>query len=161
MKLWHAALILGSVIFVSLAAVACGGSKTNSGNAARASATVASSPASVAASPASTPGVAASTSGATTSGTALTETTTDNKYSQAMYTIQAGQSYTITVVNKGQAIHNWHVVGVNSTDGKPIMAPLTDAGKSSTITFTIAKPGTYHFHCDVHPTEMTGTLIVQ
>ena len=91
----------------------------------------------------------------------LTEVTTDNKYSQTSFTVKTGQPVELTLTNNGQAIHNWHLLNVKDADGKDILTPLVDAGKSATIDFTINTPGKYDFHCDVHPTEMTGTLTVQ
>jgi plastocyanin len=95
------------------------------------------------------------------SGTILTEIATDNKFSQTNYTIKAGQEYLLNFQNSGQAIHNWDVTGTKGADGKQITVPLTDPGKTSTVTFRIDKPGTYHFQCDVHPDEMKGTITVQ
>jgi plastocyanin len=92
--------------------------------------------------------------------TALNEVTTDNKFSQTSYNIPAGQAITLTQNNKGQAIHNWHVLNVKDSDGKDITTPLTQPGQTSTATFTLATAGSYKFQCDVHPTEMTGTLTV-
>ena len=92
--------------------------------------------------------------------TSLTETTTDNKYSDTVFTIPAGQPVTITVTNKGQALHNFHVLNVQGADGKPVQTALVNPGSSTKFTFTITKPGTYQFHCDVHPTQMIGTLNV-
>lgn len=103
-----------------------------------------------------TAGAASSASGST-----LSEVTTDNKFSQTSFTIKAGQSYTLNLKNDGQAIHNWHVLNVKGADGKDITTPLLDGGKSESVTFTITKPGTYNFQCDVHPTEMKGTITVQ
>ena len=34
------------------------------------------------------------------------------------------------------------------------------AGGTGTLTFTITTPGTYHFRCDFHPTQMFGTFVV-
>ncbi len=92
---------------------------------------------------------------------ALMEVTTDNKFSETKYTVKAGAPVTLTVQNNGQAIHNWDVTDMKDDAGKEIKTDLTNPGKTSSVTFTISKPGTYHFHCDVHPTEMTGTLTVQ
>ena len=75
--------------------------------------------------------------------------------------MQAGQPVELTLTNNGQAIHNWHLLNVKDKDGKDILTPLVNPGQSATIDFTIATPGAYHFQCDVHPTEMTGTLVVQ
>jgi plastocyanin len=93
--------------------------------------------------------------------TAPTEITTDNKFSMTAIIVPAGQAITLTQVNSGQAIHNWHVLDVKDDSGKVITTELTQPGQKSTVTFTISAPGTYHFQCDVHPTEMTGTLTVK
>jgi plastocyanin len=91
----------------------------------------------------------------------LVEVATDDKYSQTRFTVKAGQAVELTLTNNGQAIHNWHLLTVKDKDGKDILTPLVNPGQSATIDFTIATPGTYHFQCDVHPTEMIGTLVVQ
>lgn len=127
--------------------------------AATAAVATATSVATAATAPASATTSAAATTAAAQSHN-LFVTTTDNKYSQTSFTVKAGQQYTLTQINKGQAIHNWHVLDVKSSDGSTIMTPLTSPGKNSSVTFTISKPGTYHFHCDVHPTEMMGTITV-
>ncbi len=95
-----------------------------------------------------------------TPGTPLTETATDNRFGTTKYTIVAGQTYTLTLTNSGSAVHNWHIVGLKEPDGKPVGTPLREGGKTSTVTFAIGKPGSYRFQCDVHPTEMTGTIVV-
>jgi plastocyanin len=92
--------------------------------------------------------------------TALSEVTTDNKFSQTTLNIPAGQAITLTQNNKGQAIHNWHVLNVKDSDGKDVTTPLTQPGQTANTTFTLATAGSYKFQCDVHPTEMVGTLNV-
>lgn len=93
--------------------------------------------------------------------TSLAEITTDDKYSKTLFNVPAGQAITLTQTNNGSAIHNWHVLDVKDDSGATITTQLTQPGTKSTVTFTISTPGTYHFQCDVHPTEMTGTLTVQ
>ncbi len=92
---------------------------------------------------------------------ALVVTTTDNKFDKTTLTAQANQATTLTLMNKGEAIHSWHVLNVKSADGKDIATQLLAGGKSETITFTIATPGAYDFQCDTHPTEMKGKLTVK
>lgn len=92
--------------------------------------------------------------------TSPTEIATDNKFSQTAITVPAGQQVTLTFENRGQAVHNWRAKGVSGADGKEIKTQLLAGGKSETLTFTIAAPGTYDFDCEVHPTEMKGTLAV-
>lgn len=93
--------------------------------------------------------------------TPLDQSATDNEFGTATYTIAAGQPYTLVLTNAGQAVHDWHVIDVKGSGGKSIETPLVDRDTSTDVTFTIAKPGTYHFQCDVHPKQMTGTLVVQ
>jgi len=70
----------------------------------------------------------------------------------ATVTVHPGEK--VTWVNKDQDVHN-----VTSDDqGRSFRTPLLDAGESATLTF--AAPGTFGYHCSVHP-DMTGTVIVK
>jgi len=107
-------------------------------------------------------GAAAGSGGAGSPGPgSITQVTTDNKFSQTQLNANANEQTSLTLDNRGSAIHNWHVTGVNGSDGKPIQTTLLPGGKSETIQFTIATAGTYNFLCDVHPTEMTGKVTVK
>mgnify|MGYP002400715317 CR=1 FL=1 len=86
--------------------------------------------------------------------------TTDNKFSRTSYTVPAGQPVTIDVENQGSNQHNMHILGVTNADGSDIKTDILAPGASAKLTFTIDKPGTYNFQCDVHPTEMKGTITV-
>jgi nitrite reductase (NO-forming) len=88
-------------------------------------------------------------------------TATDNAFSQKAITAEAGKAVTVTLANKGSAIHNFHVKGLQGADGKDVQTALVEGGKSDSVTFTPAKAGTYTFVCDVHPADMTGTLTVK
>jgi plastocyanin len=96
-----------------------------------------------------------------------TETTTDNKFSDNSLTINHGEKVTLTVSNKGQAIHNWDVLdssgsgSLKDTSGAPVKTDFVNPGESKSVTFQIDTPGTFNFQCDVHPTEMKGTLVVK
>jgi len=107
------------------------------------------------------PAVSSPVGSPATPGAPLTETATDNKFGTNTYTVTVGEAYTLTLSNSGKAVHNWHLLGLKGADGQQITTPLTEGGKSSSVTFTISKPGTYHFQCDVHPSEMTGTIIAK
>ncbi len=86
---------------------------------------------------------------------------TDNKFDKTELTVQANQPVTLTLENRGQAIHNWHALNVKDKDGKEIATNLLTGGQSQTITFVITQTGTFDYQCDVHPTEMRGKLTVQ
>jgi plastocyanin/mono/diheme cytochrome c family protein len=97
-----------------------------------------------------------------TPSTSLTETTTDNKFSNTDYTVPANAAVAIAVTNQGNAVHNWHVTDVKGSNGQDITTGDSGilGGQSVNLTFNITQPGTYHFQCDFHPTEMLGTLFV-
>lgn len=85
----------------------------------------------------------------------------DNSFDSTTITVQSGREYTLTLANKGAAVHNWHVLGVKDRGGKEITTALLPAGQSETITFTIAAPGEDDYLCDVYPNEMRGRITVR
>lgn len=85
---------------------------------------------------------------------------TNSKFSETSLTAKANQDIALTLANKGQAVHNWHLLNATDANGKEIKTDLLDPGKSATIDFKLTKPGTYNFQCDVHPTTMKGTLTI-
>ncbi len=88
--------------------------------------------------------------------------------------VAAGQPVTFQLKNSGAAIHNIDVGGTSVQDPAyshfctasdatvtACSTPIRIAGGGTgTLTFTITKPGTYHFRCDYHPTQMLGTFVV-
>ena len=77
--------------------------------------------------------------------------------------VKASTDVTVSVTNKGKAIHNLRIAGAddafNTSDdfvSKPNNIP---AGGKASLTFKIDKPGTYKFRCDFHP-DSTGTVTV-
>ena len=93
--------------------------------------------------------------------TTATIVSTDNKFDTTRLTVPAGQAVTLTLQNKGQAIHNWHLLNVKDAAGNDVATQLLPGGQSETITFTLDAPGTFSFQCDTHPAEMKGSLTVQ
>jgi len=78
--------------------------------------------------------------------------------------VKAGSEITVNVTNKGKAIHNMRVAGVDgafNTGDDFVSKPETiNAGGKATLAFKIDKAGSYRFHCDFHP-ESAGTISVQ
>jgi len=77
--------------------------------------------------------------------------------------VKSGTDVTVNVTNKGKAVHNMRIAGLddayNTSDdfvSKPATIP---AGSKGGLTFKIDRPGTYKFHCDFHP-DSTGTVTV-
>ena len=83
------------------------------------------------------------------------------KFDTVDITVPAGQPVTLTADNVDPGIpHNWAVYTDDSASeliaGTPICADCTE-----TISFEPPPPGVYFFRCDVHPTQMVGTFVVQ
>jgi len=154
-----------------LLAAACGGSD------AKAPAAVAPTTApSAAAQPSAVRPIDGSASGAALSGavstptraetpdeavSAITILATDNAYGPSHFQIRAGEEVSVTVENRGQAIHDWRIRGVANASGKDTGTRLLYAGEQETITVQVDQAGEYAFYCEVHAVDMRGTLVVQ
>ena len=75
----------------------------------------------------------------------------DFAFDPAAMNLKAGTA-TITITNSGSAEHNLTIEGLKvNKDVKP----------GTTVSVNLpAKPGTYKFHCEYHPTQMNGTITV-
>jgi plastocyanin len=72
----------------------------------------------------------------------------------------ASANVTIHFVNDDANIpHNVAVFGGSDATAPAIVhGDLVTGPGSADVTFTLPGPGTYFFHCDVHPAQMTGTI---
>jgi plastocyanin len=78
-------------------------------------------------------------------------------------TAAAGAEVTVQYTNDSTLPHNWHLFDGPDTTGASIaQTPVnTGPGNVSTVQFTApTQPGSYYFQCDIHPTIMTGQLVV-
>ncbi len=94
-------------------------------------------------------------------GALLITTPSDTKFDKSELPAKAGTQVTVTYDNKSAIIHD--IRFFNGPDAKSPSLAATKLGKndSQTITFTApSTPGKYFFHCDAHPTIMTGFLVV-
>jgi len=58
--------------------------------------------------------------------------------------------------------HNFAVYTDSSSTTPIFKGPIVTGPTTTTYTFTApSTPGSYFFRCDVHPTTMTGTFVVQ
>jgi plastocyanin len=78
--------------------------------------------------------------------------------------VKAGVETAFDLTNKGVAIHNMRIAGVDNTynsDDDFVSDPeLFSGGETGKITFQIDQAGTYDFRCDFHPDLMKGKLQV-
>lgn len=120
---------------------ACGGGSTNTGTG-------------------TTPTTAATPTSATQAGNAqnvmiITDSSGSFAFSPATLTIKAGT--TVTWKNTTAVAHT-----VTSDDGKSFDSGMANpiAAQSGTFSFTFTSPGTFAYHCAIHP-FMKATIIVQ
>jgi cytochrome c oxidase subunit II len=82
-------------------------------------------------------------------------------FDKSSITVKAGSQIIINFNNIDNVPHNFSVY-TDSSAATPIFKGNIIGLGTITYTFTApGSPGTYFFRCDVHPTMMTGTFIVQ
>jgi len=75
--------------------------------------------------------------------------------------VPADQAVTLTADNQDPGIfHNWAVYTDESASELIAATPIC-VDCTETITFDPPDPGVYFFRCDVHPTQMVGTFVVE
>jgi plastocyanin len=85
------------------------------------------------------------------------------KFDKSTITVPAGATVTINFDNQDNGIpHNFSVYTDSSAATVIYQGTTVTGPKKTTYTFTApSTPGSYFFRCDVHPTQMTGTFVVQ
>ncbi len=108
--------------------------------------------------PATSGAPAAGTAG--NGGTTIRITTRKSVFDRRSLTAPAG-TITIKVENRDKGIpHNIHVFKGTDASGPSVGATAVEPGPvQQTLTLKLS-PGTYYYHCDVHPATMTGILTV-
>ena len=122
-----------AVVVAAGALAACGSSSSSSGSG-------------VYSKPTSTPSSAA--------GDGPTVTAKDFSFSPTTLDLTAGKTVTISAINDGAAKHNLTIEKLKVNVDLP-------PGSTKTAVVEGAKPGTYEFHCEYHPTQMKGTVTVK
>lgn len=94
-------------------------------------------------------------------GGGLTVTASGLKFDTNELDLTAGQPTKITFDNKDAGTLHNIAIYTDSSASKALFQGEQIAGVSST-TYTVPalQPGTYYFHCDVHPSLMFGTVVV-
>ena len=91
---------------------------------------------------------------------------TDNAFDPNEFTVPAGAEVTLNLNNDGTAIHNMRVAGDDNeydTDDDAVSEEeVISGGDTGVLEWTAPdEAGEIDFRCDFHPTEMTGTIIVE
>lgn len=84
------------------------------------------------------------------------------KFDKGDLSMPAGAAVTLSFDNRDAGTpHNVAIFTDQSAKTVVFRGALVTGPKTTTYSFTApAKPGTYYFHCDVHPTQMNGTVTV-
>ncbi|MHB8104156.1 MAG: cytochrome c oxidase subunit II transmembrane domain-containing protein [Dehalococcoidales bacterium] len=84
-------------------------------------------------------------------------------FDKSTITVPAGAAVMINFTNKDNGMPHNFAVYTDSTATKAIFVGQIVTGPGTTMYMFNAptKPGTYFFRCDVHPTIMTGSFVVQ
>jgi plastocyanin len=109
---------------------------------------------------ASSAGTAAGAAGAAVASTELHVTAQDIKFDQSTLTAAAGQPLTIVFDNKDSVPHNIAIFDSSAMAKSYFHGTVVVGPKTVTYSVPPLQPGTYYFHCDVHP-SMNGTLVVK
>ena len=72
----------------------------------------------------------------------------------------AGEAFTVTFTNSEGVPHNF---SVDTEEGGEAIAQgeIINEGQTDEVAIEALEPGEYFFVCDVHATEMTGTIVVE
>jgi plastocyanin len=95
---------------------------------------------------------------ATVTDGAVTVTADDLEFDATSIEAQAGEAFTITLVNNDSAPHN---ISVYTEEGgeRLVEGTVINEGETIEIEVPALEAGTYFFVCDVHP-DMNGPLVV-
>lgn len=108
-------------------------------------------------------GAANATGGASGSGSTTISLIAKNiAFDKKTITVPAGANVVVNFDNQDAGVpHNFAAYTDSSASNAIFIGQIINGPKTTTYTFTApSKPGTYFFRCDVHPTTMTGQLIV-
>ncbi len=94
-------------------------------------------------------------------GTSVAVAAHNIKFDQAELRTPAGASFTIVFDNQEAVPHNVAIYTDSSAGSSLFVGEIFAGPGRRSYTINALAPGSYFFRCDVHPTAMTGTLVVE
>jgi plastocyanin len=76
-------------------------------------------------------------------------------------TLTAGAQTTVEFDNQDDLPHNLAIYQDESAETAIFQGDIVEGPNTTEYSFTAPDAGTYFFRCDVHPTQMTGTVVVE
>ena len=101
------------------------------------------------------------TSDCSPAGISLSITVSETKFDKDCLAAPASQPFTISYDNKDGTAHNIAVLESHTATDVLYRADIFRGPKTETFRVPALRPGTYAFHCEVHPSQMSGTFIVR
>jgi len=99
------------------------------------------------------------------SGTTIKLMAKDTKFDAECLAAPAGQAVTVTFDNEDPLQHNLAIYSADPMMDKNaktlFRGDLVTGPKTTSYSIPALTAGTYHFHCDVHPTQMYCTFVVK
>src|SRR5256714_5454436 len=93
-------------------------------------------------------------------GTSLAITADGHKFDKDCLAVPEGQTFTIRFDNKDSDRHNVATLPSHMSTETLFEGDIVPGPKSITYNVPALKPGTFHFHCEVHPNLMNGVFVV-
>lgn len=82
-------------------------------------------------------------------------------FGQSELHVPAGSEFTIRFTNKEAVPHNFALYTSPEADSAIFQGDIFAGPATRDFRIGPLEPGTYFFRCDVHPTEMTGTVVAE
>ena len=101
------------------------------------------------------------TSTCSPSGPSVAITVNGTKFDKDCYAAPASQAFTIVYDNKDGLAHNIAILESHTASDVLFRAEIFQGPRAQTFNVGALRPGTYAFHCEVHPAQMSGTFIVK
>ena len=93
-------------------------------------------------------------------GNALAITAEGTAFNVGCLAAPAGQAFTIAMENKDSVAHNLAILASHEAEDVLFRGDIFQGPKSTMYEVSALSPGTYAFHCEVHPATMKGTFVV-
>src|SRR5947207_2827414 len=93
-------------------------------------------------------------------GTSLSLVARGHTYNKDCLAVPADQPFTITFDNQDHDRHNVVILPTYNSSETFFRGEIIEGPATVTYSVQALKPGTFRFHCEVHPNVMNGTFIV-
>lgn len=95
------------------------------------------------------------------SGTTVTISASGTKFDKDCLAAPASRAFTLEIDNKDPLPHNLAILESHTASDVLFRAEIFQGPNKRTFNVNALRPGTYAFHCEVHPQVMSGTFIVK